>query len=44
MTKYAQTLCDDAFNPEKIVEKAEEKSSAFKDNYIVFSNTNLIYE
>ena len=41
MTKYAQTLCDDAFNPEKIVEKAEEKSSAFKDNYIVFTNTNF---
>ena len=41
MTKYAQTLCEDAFNPEKIVEKAEEKSSAFKDDYIVFTNTNF---
>ena len=43
MTRYAHTLCEEAFNPEKLLIAAEEKSSApSANNVIIFTNKNFI--
>ena len=41
MTRYAHTLCEEAFNPEKLLIAAEEKSSApNSNNVILFTKPN----